>query len=298
MKLAADQTILPVQSDSRADTTLARIQRLEQLPVFPASATEIMSECNDPRGDVKKIIQLIECEPAIGTQVLSLVNSPLYGATRPIISIGQAVVLMGRKSISQMAIATAANAVFGEGDPAMKSHRDKAFFQSLSCATLARLLASQTGPNSGAASINADEAFLCGVMHDVGKLVFFKLVPDIYCEILQRDPSGQTIQCETERIGIGHAEVGRNCGVRWGLPPSINSVIADHHAPFCNCENPLAKTVMAANYFARRWQIGFAENETVPVQSDVEDMYCEHDTAAIKDRFTDQFAAVAEIYAA
>lgn len=286
MKLAIDQSTQP------ADTTLARIERLEQLPVFPASATEIISECNSPQGDVKKIIQLIECEPAIGTKVLSLVNSPLYSMARPVVSVGQAVVLLGRKSISQMAIATAANAVFAEGDAAMEPHRDKAFFQSLSCATLARLIASETK------SANADEAFLCGVMHDVGKLVFFKLVPDIYCEILQQDPSGKTINCEREMIGICHAEVGRNCGMRWGLPVSINRVIAGHHAPFCDCEHPLSQTVITANYFARRWQIGFAEREMIDPESVIEDMFLGRDMASMKDRFADQFAAVAEIYAA
>jgi HD-like signal output (HDOD) protein len=277
---------------SGSESTLFDIKQLDQLPIFPASASAIMHECNKKKAEVKRIIQLIESEPAVGPRILSLVNSPVYGVSRPITSIGQAVVLLGLKSVAQTAIATAAKAVFGEGTPEMAAHREKAFVQSLACATLARILASQSR------IANPDEAFLCGVMHDVGKLVFFKAVPEIYVEILDSDPTGHTVDEEVLRIGISHTEVGKNCGVCWGLPPAINDVIAGHHASIAACPSALAQTVIAANHFARQWQIGFDETESTDANPLIEEAFTGLELVEIEAQFRDQFAAVEEIYLA
>jgi HD-like signal output (HDOD) protein len=281
-----------IAQDSDAESTLTRINRLDQLPVFPASASAVMNECNNSDAKVKRIIELIECDPAICTKVLSMANSPLYGSSRPVGSVGQAVVLLGMKSVSQLAVSVAANSVFSEGDASLECHRKKAFAQSLSCATLARLIARQTRV------ANPDEAFLSGVVHDVGKLVFFKIVPEVYSQILENDPSGQTIDAELQLIGVGHAEVGKNCGVRWGLPLPINEVIADHHSPIGETQNTLSQTVISANYFARQWQVGFGETETSQADENIEHAFSSHDLASLQDEFRDQYAAVEEIYLA
>ena len=251
-----------------------------------------MNECNKSDSKIKTIIELIERDPAICTKLLSMANSPLFGSSRPVGSVGQAVVLLGLRRVSQMAVAVAATAVFGDGDVKLEQQRKKAFAHSLSCATLSRLIARQTRMS------NPDEAFLGGVVQDVGKLVFFKIIPDVYCEILERDPSGQTIDAERERIGIGHTEVGRNCGVRWALPQSITEVISEHHAPFQDLENGLAQTVIAGNYFARKWQVGFEPTEALPEDSSIEDAFAAHDLSTMQDEFTDHFSAIEEIYLA
>ena len=277
-----------LESATVAGELQARFEQLDGLPSFPASALQVMSACEDPSVDVKRIVQLIECDASIGTQVLRLANSPLYGVSRPIVSIGQSVVLLGMKTVAQLAVASAAKAVFNEGDPATKACRQKTFMQSLAVGTLARLISQRHGGNP-------DEAFLGGIMHDIGKLVFFNIVPEQYAKILAQVPTGQTTELETQLLGFAHTEIGKNCGIRWGLPCSITETIADHHHSI-ESVGQLSKAVIVADRYARVWEAGFGPGEQCPADSATESTFT--GVEDLKEQFQDEFEAVAETYRA
>ena len=277
------------QAPQSADEIREKIQRLENLPPFPAIATQILLQSQKPDVEVPRVVQLIECEPAISAKVLMMANSPLYGATRPISTIGHAIVLLGFRTVTQMAIAIATEDVFSHGSPELAGQRNRIFRQSLASATIARAICSLVQ------GVNPDEAFLCGVMQDIGKLVFFEVVPSKYCEILEQFPSGDTAKVENELFGIDHAAVGKICGAKWGLPSPINAAIQEHHRLIGETEHELSQAIIAANYFGRQWQIGFDPNEMVETCDDIEQICGSEDAASLREVCAEQFAAVSEI---
>ncbi|MEM9410316.1 MAG: HDOD domain-containing protein [Planctomycetota bacterium] len=266
-----------------------RITELDGLPVFPATATQILNETRKGDVDVAKVTQLVEFEPAIGAKVLQLANSPLYGTNRPITTIGHAIVMLGFRAVSQLAISIATKDVFNEGDPRTAKFREKIFQQSLACATHARAIANQME------LADPDEAFLSGVMQDIGKLVLLASAPQEYSELMLEIPNGYSAEQERNWIGIDHTEIGQKCGKKWGLPPTISQAIFDHHSSVGNLQLPLSQGVAAANYFSRIWHIGFAENESVDVDPEIENAFETFQNPELKSQCEEQFAAVCEI---
>ena len=273
------------------DQLAAILASLDSFPPFPATATQILTQCEKPDVDVQTVVKLIECEPMIGAKVIMLANSPLYGATRPISTISHSIVILGFRSVAQMAVAIAAGEVFGQGDPKLAEIRRKTYMHSLACATSARMISHKL------ALANPDEAFLSGVMHDIGKLVFLEAIPEQYCEILRDAQDGRTTHLEQTKFGIDHASLGKACGAKWGLPAQISLAINDHHLPIEEIEQDLSQVVVAANYFARQWQIGFDESEIGPVSAEIEHLFNPEILSDMQFECQEQFAAVLEICA-
>ena len=221
------------------------------LPPFPTTATQLVTELNEPEVQVASIIQLIECEPTVAAKVLQLANSPIYGATRAITTIGHAIVILGFKSVAQLALTVATGTVFDGGDAACKDQRKATFTQSLAVASLARTVAKQSR------SANPDEAFLCGVMHDIGKLILFDAASSDYLAIVENEPSGNTTASELALFGTTHPELGATCGKHWGLPSPITAAIGKHHDRLAQTADALTTSVISANHLARHWGIGF-----------------------------------------
>ena len=220
------------------------------LPPFPATATQLVTLLNKPNVPVQSVVQLIECEPAIICKVLDLANSPLYGATRAITTIQHAIVLLGLKTVSQLALTVAAGDVF-KARTDFGDIRERTYSQSLAIATTARAIAKA---NSIA---NADEAFLCGVVHDVGKVVLLNSVGDSYANLLSELPEDNTCEQEVTQFGATHAQLGMKCGQTWGMPEPINIAVGNHHLSADSIDDGLSKTIIHAVRLTREWGIGF-----------------------------------------
>ena len=234
-----------------ADSTSTTKEFQYQLPPFPVTATQLVTEINQEQVEVPKVTQLIECDAVISSKVLALANSPIYCPSRPITTINHAVVILGFRSVAKLVLTVATSSVFADKSTPCVDARLKTLRESLAIATTARVLADQAG------NVDADEAFLAGVMHDVGKLVFFNAVGEEYAELIACHPDGDSTSEERERFGVTHPELGKTCGASWGVPHNINVAINNHHQGLDDVDDPLSATIIQADYVARRWQIGF-----------------------------------------
>ncbi len=262
------------------------------LPPFPSTAARLVSALGDESTHVRDVIGLIECEPIVSSRVLQMSNSPLYGATRSIATIGHAVVILGFKSVSNLALTAAAEGIFSQGDAECGAVRERTYFQSLAIGTVARLFARQV---DGA---NPDEAFLTGVMHDIGKLVLLDAGGRDYIGVIASDELGNTVQQERQLFGTSHPELGQSCGHKWGLPPSIITAIGNHHKEIANVPDLTSTALIAANYAARKWDIGF-ENSTGLADCCELDAYVDSlGDPDLQEKAADQYAAIRDICSA
>lgn len=219
-----------------------------ELRPFPATASRLMTACNDLSVTVRELAQIIKCDPGLTMKLLQIANSPLYGFSGEIRSIDHATVVLGMRAIRDLAVSTAVGEVFDSGHPATAQIRKQLWQHSLACGCVARLLSEY------AEDVVPDEAFLGGVIHDVGKLFILDYDSVGYAQLVCDSSLHGLPPAETEKYGLPHTVVGQRCAQEWGLPDEIIDVIGSHHEPEeADFGGPLVDVVFAANHLASCW---------------------------------------------
>ena len=183
---------------------IALIEEKGDLPPLPDILINLENRVNDPDCDVLEISGIIETEPVLSGRLIQLSNSVLFGGGREKTEdLNDAVMRLGVKMVLDMAYSLKLPGLF---------HKPKGFNQldfwthSLGVAYLTRSLAYIV-------DISEEEiefAYLCGLMHDVGILVFDHLISEEYTEFLKKIKSSDLTlaENETQTFGITHAELG------------------------------------------------------------------------------------------
>lgn len=116
-----------------------------------------------------------------------------------------------------------------------------------------------------------EEAFACGLLHDLGKLAMDASLPKSYARVLKADPAraGNIALTEQELLGVDHTVFGRRLAAHWRLPTIIESVIWMHHQdpaafPSSLADAPMIAAVGLADAVARKLELGFSGNYTMP----------------------------------
>ena len=232
------------------DPALTRlISGMESLPSLPSMYLEIMAELQSPDVSTQKVGQIISKDVGMSAKILQIVNSAFFGLPRRVADPGQAVTLLGLDTVKGLALSLQIFEGFDRrklpGFPI-----DELWEHSMTVAASARKIARR---ESGDEKVS-DDAFLAGLLHDVGKLALAENLPMRYARVLTLCEKKGTPhwQGESEVFGATHAEVGAYLLALWGLPDPIVEAVAYHHCPD-ECPNkafsPLS-AVHAAN--ARR----------------------------------------------
>ena len=204
------------------------------------------------RGDSYLLIESAT-PPVAGTDYDSnddgVLDSSMYGFSGEIRSVDHAIVVLGFRTVRDLAVSAAAADMFAAGDTAAAA-RETLWHHSLGCASAARSL-------GALADVAPAEAFLAGIVHDVGKLIFFDVIPDQYAELSAQADAGSIVSLEDAAFGINHQQIGQACAEEWGLPAEINSAIGHHHTPAsASASRQLVAVVCVADALARAWNLG------------------------------------------
>ncbi len=219
-----------------------------ELRPFPAAASRLMAACNDESATVRELTEIIKYDAGLSVRLLQIANSPMYGFSGEIRSIDHATVVLGMRALRDLAVSTAVGDVFDSGSGATAQIRKKLWEHSLACGCIARLLADNVE------DVVPDEAFLGGVIHDVGKLFLLDHDADGYSTMLAETSLHGLPATELETYGMPHTLVGQRCGQEWGLPDEVIDVISFHHQPEeADFGGGLVDVVFAANQLSVNW---------------------------------------------
>ncbi len=191
---------------------------------FPRVVNQLLSAFEDPNADAKTFARIIEADAALAAKLLRMANSPVYGFSNVIRSIEHATVVLGMGPLKNVALTFAGSSLFAAGDSAVEQ-REALWNHSLGCATAARLIAKHV------TDVDPDEAFLAGIFHDIGKLIFFDVLTDEYSQLARHDFGCSLIVKEQECFAINHQEVGAQLIKTWQLPEKLMVVAENHHHP-------------------------------------------------------------------
>lgn len=206
------------------------------IPTIPTVLTEINAIFASPDGSAKDAARVIEKDPAIATRVLRLVNSSFYALKNPVSNINLACSIVGLKVIKNVVVQATVLQTFGATKSVAGFDANWLWDHSFKTAVACRLIAERTPVSSGLAK---EDAYTCGLIHDIGKLILLDSQGERFVEALQlaNKSKAPLAKAEGEVFGFNHAHVGGLLANRWKLAPAVQAAVMYHHSPATNAED-------------------------------------------------------------
>lgn len=197
----------------------------QELSSLPQTLSEVLRVTKDENSATSDLSNVISHDPALTAKILRIVNSPYYGSAREITTLTQAVITLGTRTVTALALSTSIYDVTGKWNNSID--RISFWRHSLETAIAARLIAE---------SINypyPEEAFISGLLHDIGLLVLEKSFPDKFNSLWRQAESGDHFnELEENHWGTNHARVGQFLLEQWNIPAVISDAVGQHHNIF------------------------------------------------------------------
>jgi putative nucleotidyltransferase with HDIG domain len=199
------------------------------------------------------IAQVIETDQSFTARVLRLVNSPFYGFTRRIVSVEEAITMLGINSIKQLILTTSLLNTFKTGK--QTSTLTNFWSHSLGVAVIAKHLAFRLDKDT------QSEVFLGGILHDIGRLFFLKFEPGRFDQFYVGQESMTGLDSETAFFGMNHQTIGEMLAHKWNFPKSICAIIGHHHKPLESVDHvQMVAAINMADIICHGFDLGHSGN--------------------------------------
>lgn len=244
------------------------LQQLDSLPTLPAIAVRLLSLTGNTESKIQEIVKLIGADPSLTSKVLSLVQSAAAGLRQPVTTVHQAVVMLGFETIRNLILSVKVFEVFQHEREGAAGGLSRADFwkHSLAVATAAEMLAARSKNR-----LSPHDAFVCGLLHDLGKVAFDAVMPKSFARVVEVATltRGDISDAERRIIGLDHGAAGKRLAEAWNLPGLITQTIWLHGtAPMALPQgliNPaMVQLIGLADMLVRRQHIGFSGNYLFP----------------------------------
>lgn len=227
-----------------------------KLPPLPGTVMRISTLLQDVNVSQKKIAEAIGYDPMLASRVLRLANSPIYSFQQKVTSLTTAVGALGNKAIYEMLLLGVVADSFGREIRNSVVGREN-WLHSLATAFASRelcLLMKMRG---------LEEAFSCGLLHDIGKLLILRADAEVFNEIHYRSQTEHLLDVERELLGFNHAQIGALAAHRWQLSESVCNMILYHHDP-----SNTTQGLMMTHIVNVADQLCYLKNRKLPIDED------------------------------
>ena len=210
--------------DSVPEERLA--QRLQQLPLLPAVVTEILSLDSGADDYLDRLVRLARRDPPFAVRVLQCANSAHSAPLTPIASLERAAMRLGTEQCAGLVLALAVVKVFVPKTDAQRF----LWVHSLQTA----LFATRFCQDIRSLRRDCDQAYVCGLLHDIGRFVQFEGAPADISRIddMHWTAPEELVEIERSALGYDHTLLGWHACKKWSLPDSVGEVILHHHDQF------------------------------------------------------------------
>ena len=240
-----------------------KISTLKNLPTLPHILLKLFESCSQDSVDLIEIAAIVGKDPSLGAKILKLVNSAYFGLPQKVQEINQAVVIVGTSGIRNMAICACVYEAFPKPKKNGNFNLKMFWWHSLRCAFLSKSIASEMN------SDQRDEAFVSGLLHDIGKVVLWVNCQAAYEALLGdcRGDGQQLIEGEA-RLGATHCEVAAWLLDRWNFQPMISDAVRYHHESPVRIAQalPMTQIVCIANLLCQDTEPGMNQGVVLAQQ--------------------------------
>lgn len=251
------------------------LRQIDALPTLPAVAAHLLALTSSDDSNARQVIEAVRTDQALTAKILSLCRTADRGVRDEAITLDKAVVLLGFTAVRNAVLSVSVFEIFDDDvdsndedlPSSSKPHfpRDAFWIHNLAVAILAERIAAG---HPGQRDLNRDEAFVCGLLHDVGKLALDHILPKAYARVVELTDLNQGNITEYERrvIGIDHHTAGKRLAEQWSLPHVIQDCIWLHGSgletlPKLDHRRMIGLVTLADN-LVRRQQLGYSGNHT------------------------------------
>jgi len=225
---------------------------IKNLPSIPKVIFEVTKLLEDPSTTTNKLAEIISKDQGLTLKILSVANSPLYGIRRKVSSIEFAILVLGFKDMKDIVTAIS----FADSFKISTSQEFEPmdfWIHSMLAGTAAKSIAQCLGFNLGG------DAFVAGIIHDIGILVIHKYMYKEFLEIIKlaNTQNIPIFEAEYQVLGLSHQEIGRFLCEKWQLPAVLCDTINHHHQPSLGTKNNVITSIIhLVDYMTQKLNIG------------------------------------------
>ena len=254
-----------MQSHNESRSFLQKLlQNPPTLPFEPTLLPTLFAATReDSTASTDDLVDLIERSQKLATRVLAIANSANYGLEFQVSTLHRAISVLGVREIRILAVMVGMSSIIKEAKLPKNFDITTLWNHQLKVATIARTLAAELGSPNGACGPSAkkedrldmapDEAYVAGLLHDIGKVLFAASRPDLWeaVETTWKKDSQRYFEAENAYWGMDHALIGAEVLHHWKLPLLLTEPINWHHAPELALDYKMeARLLAAANHVA------------------------------------------------
>lgn len=200
------------------------IEKFKEIKTLPNVVTELLRMIADDRSTMKDFEDVIKMDPTLVARLLRLVNSAFYSLAQPITSISRAVAFLGMRNLRSITVTDALRNIFRERDNKGIFSRKRLWLHCVVVGTCGKLIAERIF------GVNGDDAYLCGILHDFGKIVEDQVATERFAAACEGcGPTDPFTELENRFLGTDHCQIGFLLSRHWGMSSAIQEAIRDHH---------------------------------------------------------------------
>ena len=240
------------------------LRQIESLPTLPVVATRLLSLTASDESSASQVVELINSDQALTARVLAMCHRADVPVRRQVLTVERAVVLLGFQAIRNAVLSIKVVDLFDHRRASERPLDMTGLWRhSLAVAIAAELIAAA---HREAADLKPHDAFVCGLLHDVGKLALNYVVPACYRQVINLTDLNRGDIAEFERriIGIDHHTAGKRIAEHWKLPFGLQDCIWLHGSTIDSLpkleHRRLIGLVALADLIVRRQHIGYSGN--------------------------------------
>ncbi|RJO66539.1 MAG: HDOD domain-containing protein [Myxococcales bacterium] len=208
--------------DAAGERTLNElVERIGEVKQLPLVARKILAVVEDPKSTAGSLERVIQADQALTTKLLKIANSSFYGLLRKVNTLQRSILVVGFKAIKDIAVSTAILNMYRSSEPVSIKFWEAAVGTGIAT----RLLSLEFE------STDTEEAFVGGLLHNVGKTLMLKTNPEatlkIYLETAN-DPKADLLALEKKTFGFAYTHAGGRLAHLWNLAPTLEAVIRYH----------------------------------------------------------------------
>ncbi len=237
------------------------IKKFKKTKTLPHIVTRLAQLINDETSTLQDFEEVIRQDPTLVARLLTLVNSSFFGMSRNVDSISRAVALLGMKNLHNIAITDAIQGMIDTKATSSNFSPEKLWSHSAAVGICCKMIAERIF------SINGDDAYLCGILHDIGLIVEFEAERDFFFQVIEelQAESPLITELEQKQLGTDHCEIGYLLALEWQIAEPIAEAIRDHHT---KDSSPIPQSptgiLQMAEYIVN--QVGFAIKDDIPTE--------------------------------
>jgi HD-like signal output (HDOD) protein len=208
------------------------INKVKDFPTLPTVYNSIMDVMANPRSTINDVANVISQDQASASKLLRAANSSIYGFRGRINNVSQAIFYLGFDEVKNLVAALSIIDLF-KNSPANDSFNPVNFWKhSIGVGLITRIIGSSLGVK------DIENYFISGILHDIGKLLFYRVIPEDYAKAINyaNEKNISLRDAEVAIIGISHLSAGEMLAEKWKMPQTIRDCIRYHYVGTINSE--------------------------------------------------------------